>query len=665
MSGAVGSRPSFDAQLAALARGRLELALEPARGQATSAALRVRKAASAGGRRPSGPMLVSAPSRRPCRRLAATALRGPPRRAPRRMSDANGSQHHAAVRRPRAAGATARAAARQEAAGCSPILAAARAAGDRLDGLRDDDGGRVRPAGPREPQGVPGRAQLGPRRRPAASRLGVLTNNQSRVLVALRATSRPTCATRSSRSRTGASTELAASTSAASAARSSQDVVQQRAAQGGSTITQQFVKNALRAQSDRTVFQKLREAALAYHLTRKWSKEQDPHRVPELDLLRQRRLRRSSRRRGPTSATSPTTRTAARAASLCVKRAASPTRRRCSPASSPTRAATTRSPTRRRPRARRNLVLKEMFEQGLHHARASTSTRASRRCRRRSTSSRRPCGPRRPYFTTWVRQQLVDRFGARTRVRGRAEGHDDARPRPPEGGRAGGQQLPRQRRRARRPRVVAIDNKTGEVRAMVGGRDYAHAAVQPRHPGPAPAGLGDQAVHPRLGAEGGHRRRARCGRRASASSPSPARSGSEKFVVNNFESKYAGSQTLAGGLTYSDNSVFSAVGISVGTKKIARAGRAHGHPHAGLVELRDDARRPASRASRRSTWPTPTRPSSSGGRRIGGTLGAERRRPGRDRRGRLAERQGAQAEPRRRASRVLEPRHRRPDASGS
>jgi len=41
--------------------------------------------------------------------------------------------------------------------------------------------------------------------------------------------------------------------------------------QGGSTITQQFVKNALQEQSNRTIFEKLREAALAYHLTRKWS----------------------------------------------------------------------------------------------------------------------------------------------------------------------------------------------------------------------------------------------------------------------------------------------------------------------------------------------------------------------------------------------------------
>src|SRR5581483_7866356 len=43
--------------------------------------------------------------------------------------------------------------------------------------------------------------------------------------------------------------------------------------QGASTIAQQFVKNALSAQNNRTIFEKLREAALAYHLTRKWSKQ--------------------------------------------------------------------------------------------------------------------------------------------------------------------------------------------------------------------------------------------------------------------------------------------------------------------------------------------------------------------------------------------------------
>ena len=52
-----------------------------------------------------------------------------------------------------------------------------------------------------------------------------------------------------------------------------QDILSMGATQGGSTITQQFVKNALRAQGSRTVFEKLREAALAYQLERHWDKD--------------------------------------------------------------------------------------------------------------------------------------------------------------------------------------------------------------------------------------------------------------------------------------------------------------------------------------------------------------------------------------------------------
>src|SRR3954468_24453599 len=50
------------------------------------------------------------------------------------------------------------------------------------------------------------------------------------------------------------------------------DVFSGKPVQGGSTITQQFVKNRLDAQDERTIFQKLREAALAYHLAHRWSK---------------------------------------------------------------------------------------------------------------------------------------------------------------------------------------------------------------------------------------------------------------------------------------------------------------------------------------------------------------------------------------------------------
>ncbi|HEY2435914.1 MAG TPA: biosynthetic peptidoglycan transglycosylase, partial [Solirubrobacteraceae bacterium] len=45
------------------------------------------------------------------------------------------------------------------------------------------------------------------------------------------------------------------------------------ATQGASTITEQFVKNALQAQNNRTVLEKLREAALAFQLSHLWPKD--------------------------------------------------------------------------------------------------------------------------------------------------------------------------------------------------------------------------------------------------------------------------------------------------------------------------------------------------------------------------------------------------------
>ena len=59
------------------------------------------------------------------------------------------------------------------------------------------------------------------------------------------------------------------STCAASRARSLADATG-GSREGASTIAEQFVKNALSQQDNRTIFEKLREAALAYHLTRRW-----------------------------------------------------------------------------------------------------------------------------------------------------------------------------------------------------------------------------------------------------------------------------------------------------------------------------------------------------------------------------------------------------------
>jgi penicillin-binding protein 1A len=51
------------------------------------------------------------------------------------------------------------------------------------------------------------------------------------------------------------------------------DIRQKQLAQGGSTITQQFVKNMLLQANDRTIARKVKEAALAWQLERRWSKD--------------------------------------------------------------------------------------------------------------------------------------------------------------------------------------------------------------------------------------------------------------------------------------------------------------------------------------------------------------------------------------------------------
>ena len=269
--------------------------------------------------------------------------------------------------------------------------------------------------------------------------------------------------------------------------------------------------------------------------------EQDPHRVPELDLLRQRRLRRSSRRRARTSATSPTTRTAARASDpLCVKQ--------LKPEEAALIAGVVANPTAYDPvahpqaaQARRNLVLKKMFDQGLLPLREYQRRAASRRSRRRSTSSR----PR-------SRDQ-----GARTSRPGCASSSSTASApaRAFEGGLKVHTTLDLDLQTAAETAVNKYLAEPGgpdgrgrrdRQQDRRGPRDGRRARLRRRAPfnlatqGQRQPGLVDQAVHPRRGA---------ASRASGPGSVWPSRKriftvpgtrGSEKFVVNNFESNYAG-----------------------------------------------------------------------------------------------------------------------------
>ena len=96
----------------------------------------------------------------------------------------------------------------------------------------------------------------------------------------------------------------------------------------------------------------------------------------------------------------------------------------------------------------------------------------------------------------------------------------------------------------------------------------------------------------------------------------------EPFEVNNFESTYVGQRTLANALTYSDNAVYAAVGIKVGTKRVARLAQRMGirtpistNLAMTLGGLREGVT-PLDMAHAYDTFQT-------GGRRVTGTLGAK------------------------------------------
>src|SRR5439155_13808050 len=118
-----------------------------------------------------------------------------------------------------------------------------------------------------------------------------------------------------------------------------------------------------------------------------------------------------------------------------------------------------------------------------------------------------------------------------------------------------------------------LDNRSGEVRAMVGGRDYNAQAFNLATQGQRQPG---SAFKPFILAEA-----LKDGISPGSVWPSRKRgfdvpNSPEKFVVNNYEGAYAGATTLARALATSDNSVFAAVGIKVGTRKIARLARRMG-----------------------------------------------------------------------------------------
>ncbi len=357
----------------------------------------------------------------------------------------------------------------------------------------------------------------------------------------------------------------------------SQDLLRRSAVQGGSTITQQFVKNALAAQSKRTVFQKLREAALAYHLERKWTKQKVLTQYLNSVYFGNGAYGVEAAARtyfgGTTSA--PTTPTGlpadpatggAQGAGLRGRAA-----RDLTPSQSALLAGIIASPSMYDPvenprtaKRRRDHVLGNMRDQEMITESQYRDAIDDALPSQREVTPPRP-ESRQPYFTTWLTQQLVDRYKAPAVFSGGLKVQTTLDPEL----QAAAEAAINGRLNGVGPSasLVAIENKTGKIRAMVGGTDFQNrpfnlATNGRRQPGSAfkPFTLIealDNGVDPNA---------------TFASQkklfPVPGSPG-EKFEVNNYEDSYSGVASLSSATATSDNSVYAELGLKVGTKKIA------------------------------------------------------------------------------------------------
>ena len=164
------------------------------------------------------------------------------------------------------------------------------------------------------------------------------------------------------------------------------DVSSKGVVQGGSTITQQFVKNSC-VTSKRTISRKLKEAALAWQLEQRWTKDADPHRLPEHDLLRERRVRHPARGADVLQHDG-----------VAARRSPRP---RCWPAFPPIRPATTRSTNPKTARGAAARGPAGDARAGRDLARRPPRAPTARRCRSRTTcSSPASRGRRRTSSTT-------------------------------------------------------------------------------------------------------------------------------------------------------------------------------------------------------------------------------------------------------------------------
>ena len=344
------------------------------------------------------------------------------------------------------------------------------------------------------------------------------------------------------------------------------DLITGAPVQGASTISQQFVKNALAAADQRTVFQKIKEATLAYHLNRKWSK----------DKILTEYLNTIYFGEGAYGVESAARVYFGKAHPGCGESAADPY---CAAdldtAEAAMIAGVIASPIGFDPIAhpvaatqRRNTVLMLMRNQNL------ITEEEYQRDRMRTVPDEYDLTPptedsKAPYFTSWVKNLLVARLGSTKTYTGglkikttldldlqKAAENAVYSMLPPDSG-------------GPTASLVAIDNRSGAVRAMVGGPDFKNHPFNLATQGHRQPGSSFKPFTLAVALQKGISVNSVWESRKKIFTV-PKTGGKEFFIVNNYENSYAGSRSLADAMVSSDNSVYAELGIKVGTNKIAK-----------------------------------------------------------------------------------------------
>ena len=325
------------------------------------------------------------------------------------------------------------------------------------------------------------------------------------------------------------------------------DLRNKEVVQGGSTITQQFVKNTYTTR-ERTISRKLKEAALAWQLEKRWSK--DRILTAYLNTIYFGNgaygVEMAARVYFHTHASALTLPQAALLAGL----PASPGT--YDPVENPKQA-----------RLRRATVLNLMVEQGLITRNDAVAANRVPLPKPR-TIRLPPTQSRQPYFAEYVKQQLVPYYGSGTVLGNGLKIYTsidlDLQRLAQE---AVDKWLPDKHGPA--ASIVAIDPRDGRVLAMVGGRSFKKSQFNLAVQGERQAGSAfkpfvlatalSQGISPKT---------------VFTSEPTVINLGDKLWAVSNYENSYLGSIDLNDATTYSDNAVYAQLTATVGPQNVAR-----------------------------------------------------------------------------------------------